>query len=81
MNKQRAVIIIIVIILNSVFSLPGYGQFKFRTVAESSEFKSTSNYEEVMDFSSQLKKASPEVRIENIARTTEGWEVPFSSIQ
>jgi hypothetical protein len=53
------------------------GQVKLLTVAESSEFKSTSNYEAVMDFIGQLQKTSEYIRVETIARSAEGRDVPL----
>lgn len=53
------------------------GQVNLQTVAERSEFKSTSDYEDVMNFIDQLKKLSPYIRIENIATSTEGREIPL----
>ena len=53
------------------------GQINFQTVAEKSEFKSTSDYNDVKIFIDKLKKSSHYIRIENIATTTEGREVPL----
>jgi hypothetical protein len=47
------------------------------TVAEKSDFKSTSNYNDVTVFIDQLKKTSPYIRQETIATTTEGRKVPL----
>lgn len=53
------------------------GQIKFQTVAEKSDFKSTSNYADVRDFIDHLRKSSHYIRIETMATTTEGREVPL----
>ena len=53
------------------------GQVKLLTVAEKSEFKSTSNYNDVMTFIGQLKKSSEFIRVETIARSVEGRDVPL----
>jgi murein tripeptide amidase MpaA len=53
------------------------GQINFQTVAEKSEFKSTSDYNDVKIFIDKLKKSSHYIRTENIATTTEGREVPL----
>jgi hypothetical protein len=68
---------IILHLLTIFISLSGFGQAKFQTVAENSDFKSTANYEEVTAFISQLKKESRYIRVETIARTTEGRDVPL----
>ena len=47
------------------------------TVAERSGFTSTSNYNDVITFISQLKKMSKNVRTESIATSTEGYDVPL----
>lgn len=52
-------------------------QVKLITVAEKSEFKSTSNYNDVMTFIGQLKKSSIFIRVETIAKSVEGRDVPL----
>lgn len=47
------------------------------TVAESSEFRSTSNYSDVMKFIGQLQKSSKLLRVESIATSSEGRDVPL----
>jgi hypothetical protein len=54
-----------------------YSQIKLLTVAEKSEFKSTSNYSDVMSFINQLKKSSKYIRVETIAKSIEGREIPL----
>jgi len=53
------------------------GQPAFLTVAESSDFKSTSNYNDVMSFIEKLKKSSKYIRVESIAKSVEGRDVPL----
>ena len=53
------------------------GQVKFQTVAEKSDFKSTSNYNDVRIFIDQLRKSSHYIRAETLATTTEGREIPL----
>ena len=50
---------------------------KLQTVAEKSDFKSTSNYNDVRTFIDQLKKSSPYIRVENIATSIEGRDIPL----
>ena len=52
-------------------------QVRLLTVAESSEFKTTSNYNDVMTFIDQLKKSSKFLRVETIAKSVEGKDVPL----
>ena len=47
------------------------------TVAEKSDFKSTSRYADVIDFIDHLKNMSPYVRVEKIATSVEGRDVPL----
>jgi hypothetical protein len=54
-----------------------FGQVNLQTVAEKSDFKSTSNYNDVKIFIDQLRKSSHYIRIETLATTTEGREVPL----
>jgi len=56
------------------------GQISLQTVAEKSDFKSTSDYNDVKIFIDQLRKSSPYIRIENIATSVEGREVPLMII-
>jgi murein tripeptide amidase MpaA len=58
-------------------SLSGFSQTNLSTVAEKSEFKSTANYEEVTAYINRLKKESRHIRVETIARTTEGRDIPL----
>ncbi|MDO9580316.1 MAG: hypothetical protein Q7J06_07080, partial [Bacteroidales bacterium] len=52
-------------------------QSTFQTIAEKSDFTSTSDYEDVMTFIDHLKKSSPYIRVENIATSAEGREIPL----
>ena len=47
------------------------------TVAEESEWKATSRYEDVMDFVRSLQRLSPHLRVETLARSTEGRDIPL----
>jgi len=53
------------------------GQQKLLTVAESSEFKTTSAYSDVMAFISALQKQSSLLRVETLCISTEGKRVPL----
>jgi hypothetical protein len=53
------------------------GQVDFKTVAEKSDFKSTSAYNDVRIFIDQLRKSSHYIRTEYIATSTEGREIPL----
>jgi hypothetical protein len=62
-------------LLSTVFYLSG--QVSIQTVAEKSDFKSTSNYSDVRIFIEELKKSSRNIRVENIATSVEGRELPL----
>ncbi len=47
------------------------------TVAEKSDFKSTSLYDDVMRFTDQLKNISADIRVEKIATSAEGRDIPL----
>jgi len=53
------------------------GQTGLQTIAESSGFKSTSVYNDVMTFIGQLKKSSNFIRVEYIAQSAEGRALPL----
>ena len=55
----------------------GFGQSDFQTIAEKSNFESTSKYDDVMVFVNQLTKLSKNIRVETIAKTIEGRDVPL----
>jgi dipeptidyl-peptidase-4 len=52
-------------------------QAPFLTVAEASQFQSTSRYADVIDFIAKLKKSSPLIRVETLCRSAEGRDVPL----
>ena len=72
---MKKTFIICITLLFSAVNLSG--QFNFLTVAEKSDFKSTSDYNDVKTFIEQLKKSSHYIREENMAITNEGREVPL----
>ena len=47
------------------------------TVAESSDYKSTSRYDDVIQFIRAIQARDPDVRVENFATTTEGRALPL----
>lgn len=61
-------------------SFPCKGQINLLTVAEKSDFKSTSGYNDVMTFIDQLNKSSEYLRVETIAQSVEGRDVPLMVI-
>ncbi|MCF6342714.1 MAG: M14 family metallopeptidase [Bacteroidales bacterium] len=52
-------------------------QEKLLTTAELTDYQKTSTYREVMDFLKVLEESSPYARLTDIAKTTEGREVPL----
>ncbi len=61
-----------------IFSLTGvYSQTELQTVAEKSNFESTSRYDDVMAYVNQLQKTSKNIRVETIAKTFEGRDIPL----
>ena len=47
------------------------------TIAESSNFKATSRYDDVMEFIQQLQQQSSKIRVETLCTSTEGRKVPL----
>lgn len=54
-----------------------FSQEVLQTVAEKSDFKTTATYEDVMSYIEQLKKSSPYIRVEKIATSVEGRDIPL----
>jgi hypothetical protein len=75
MRKSLLVSFVIISICFNALS-----QQSFQTVAERSDFKSTSEYSDVMDFIGKLKKTSPYIRIETLSTSTEGKDIPLMII-
>jgi hypothetical protein len=66
------------LLLLSLFTVSGiFAQQGFLTVAEKSDFKSTSTYNDVKIFIDQLKKSSPYIREEKLATSIEGRDLPL----
>lgn len=55
----------------------GQAQSGLQTVAEATDYRSTSRYRDVMQFIRELEKASPYIRTEIIATTVEGRDIPL----
>ena len=58
------------------FAIGLFGQTEMQTIAEKSNYESTSLYSDVISFVNYLKKSSKYIRVETIATTTEGREIP-----
>lgn len=69
--RKLAFIVFLVLFLNLLFAE------KLLTVAESSNYTRTAQYCEVMDFISKLQKRSRHLRLEIIAESIEGRDVPM----
>lgn len=74
-NRQW-VLLFLLLLLSLFFCLSANGQQPL-TIAEKSKFTRTSLYSEVMDFISALQQQSPYIRVETIAVSTEGREIPL----
>jgi len=59
------------------FAADLFSQNQLLTVAEQSQFESTSTHAEVLAYIEALKKLSPHIQSEIIATTTEGKEIPL----
>ena len=72
-NKSYVLILVLlVIIIKGVF-----GQAELFTVAEKSDFKSTSTYADVISFIDKLQARSQYIKIDTIAQSTEGRNIPL----
>ena len=54
-----------------------HGQNELLTTAERTNYERTSTYDEVMNFIKELEKQSKYIRLETIATTIEGREIPL----
>ena len=68
---------VIIACIISLLTFYTFSQVRPLTTAEKSDFKSTSDYNDVMSFISQLRKSSDCIGIENIAVSAEGREIPL----
>ena len=57
--------------------LDGSSQVNPMTIAEKSDYKSTSEYKDVMSFIGELKSSTNNLRIETIARSADGKDIPL----
>lgn len=72
---KRLLIFTILLVLNCQCAT---SQNELVTVAEKSEYTSTSTYDDVLTFISELEQRNPDyLRIETIAKSTEGYDVPM----
>jgi hypothetical protein len=72
---MKKVFLLMVIILYTVRL--SFSQTDIQTVAEVSEFKSTASYADVIAIIEQLKRSSKYIRVENIATSVEGRDIPL----
>ncbi len=75
MKKVYLVLTLMLLVHSTVFS-----QSELLTTAEKSNYESTSTYEEVIQFIETLEKSSDNLRIEKIARSIEGRDIPLMII-
>jgi hypothetical protein len=75
MKKAYLVLTLMLLVHSTVFS-----QSELLTTAEKSNFESTSTYEEVIQFIETLEKSSDNLRVEKIARSIEGRDIPLMII-
>jgi hypothetical protein len=61
----------------SLLHIQLFSQVPFLTTAEKSDYRSTSDYMDVLTFVERLKNSSPYIRIENIATSVEGRKIPL----
>ncbi len=72
MSKLYITLAAATLIMHNAFS-----QSDFKTTAERSEFKSTSTYNDVITFIGNLKNSSPYIKVENLAKSIEGRDIPL----
>jgi dipeptidyl-peptidase-4 len=70
---RKSLVILAVLIISDL----SFSQSALLTVAEQTDYRSTSMYDDVMAFISKLKSYSSCLRIETLARTVEGRDLPL----
>ena len=75
MKRTLTLLTLMFFIFSAAFS-----QKDLLTVAERSDYTSTSDYKDVISFIESLKKSSPLIRVENIATSAEGRKIPLMII-
>jgi len=70
-------IIYVLLPLAFLLFVPAKGQPTLLTVAEKSNYESTSTYNDVISFIEVLEQSSPYIRVETMARSTEGRDIPL----
>lgn len=73
MLRNITVVILTVLLTGNNMS----GQEEITTRAEKSDYKSTSDYKDVINFIDRLKSVSKNIRVETIARSAEGRDIPL----
>lgn len=71
---RRIALIFTIVIITSYF---GFGQSDLITVAEKTDYKSTSTYADVMSFITQLQESSTYIKLDTIAQSIEGRDIPL----
>jgi len=72
--------LIIISILLIIIQFPSSAQKDLQTTAEKSNYESTSTYAEVIQFIKSLENSSDNLRIEQMAKSTEGRNIPLMII-
>ena len=74
---KKSIVILFFLLFSRIILL---GQEKFLTVAEKSDFKSTSDFSDVVTFIDKLKAFSPFISVETIATSAEGRDIPLMKL-
>lgn len=69
--------IYLLLCLTLLLSVSAQGQSTLLTVAEKSNYESTSTYNDVISFIEVLEQSSPYIRVETMARSIEGRDIPL----
>ena len=77
---RRTLLLFLVIAVSTSFLQSQSKKSLPLTIAESSNFESTSRYEDVINFIDSIKKLSKNIRMETIAVSSEGRDVPLMII-
>jgi len=76
--RGTSIPVILMVLIHAALGRTALGdEANLQTAAESSQYKSTSRYADVMDYVRELQRRSPYLRVETLSTSAEGREIPL----
>ena len=76
-TEEMVIRLLFVVTIALFAGIDGSGQIEIMTRAEKSDYNSTSDYKDVTDFIDELKSTTEYLRVETIAKSAEGRDIPL----